>query len=297
MFAAMKLRLVLIATACVTLTACSSMSKLWPFHHKAKPGPEAVHELNLVNADGSAATYPQYWQRNTLVLDLSGIGGEGSVAARLPDESTWPVRVAVRVRPGSVDQIEVQGEERNVLPVNRDGTKDIDLTLATSVYTPKTAAIYISWGPMPVFVDTSVPVADPGFVSPTQLPASATATRKLPPNAVPGLNIVWNCDDCVRNDKVIPLILQSYREAATKQGKTVSDAETADVFIVDFRQRKPGMRAAFGIMAGKDRLGVKIRFRGRILEASDYSANAWFGMNSLCESVAKGTLKQIRTVD
>ena len=183
MFAAMKLRLVLIATACVTLTACSSMSKLWPFHHKAKPGPEAVHELNLVNADGSAATYPQYWQRNTLVLDLSGIAGEGSVAARLPDESTWPVRVAVRVRPGSVDQIEVQGEERNVLPVSRDGTKDIDLTLATSVYTPKTAAIYISWGSMPVFADVPVLPATPEFVSPTEVPQVVPAPDPEAPTA------------------------------------------------------------------------------------------------------------------
>src|SRR3982750_2132405 len=142
MFAAMKLRLVLIAIGCVALTACSSMSKLWPFHHKAKPGPEAVHELNLVNADGSAATYPQYWVRNTLVLDLSGIGGTGSVAARLPDETTWPVRVAVRVRPGSVDQLEILGEERDVLPVSHDGAKPVDITLAPSVYRPKTAAIY-----------------------------------------------------------------------------------------------------------------------------------------------------------
>src|SRR3954471_10767560 len=170
----MKTRLAALAAACLALSACSTMSKMWPFHKKAKPGPVAVHELNLVNADGSEATYPQYWQRNTLVLDLSGIGGSGSVAARLPDESTWPVRVAVRVRPGSVEQIEVQGEERNVLPVSRDGTKPIDLTLATSVYTPKTAAIYLSWGPMPVFVDTSAPVADPGFVSPTQLPPGVT---------------------------------------------------------------------------------------------------------------------------
>ena len=277
------------------------MSKMWPFHKKAKVGPAAVHELNLVNADGTAATFPQYWVRNTLVLDLSGIGGTGSVAARLPEETTWPVRVAVRVRPGSVDQLEVLGEERDVLPVSHDGPKPIDITLAPSVYTPKTAAIYISWGPQPAFVDTSTPTPDPGYVSPQQLPPGVSAAptapaRTLPPNTVPRLNIVWNCDDCERNNKIIPLLLQSYREEASKQGRTVSDAETADVFIVDFRQRNPNKRAWLGIMAGKDRLGVKIRFRGQILEADDYSANAWKGMNHLCETVGKKTLKQIRTV-
>jgi hypothetical protein len=285
----MKSRLALLAACALLLPACSTMSKLWPFHKKAKAGPAAVHELNLVNADGTAATYPQYWVRNTLVLDLSGVGGTGTVAARLPEETTWPVRVAVRVRPGSVDQLEVLGEERNILPVSKDGTKPIDLTLAHSVYTPKTAAIYISWGPMPVFAEAAAS-AEPGAS------AAFAPARTLPANAVPRLNIVWNCDDCQRNDKVIPLMLQAYREAASKQKRTVSDAETADVFIVDFHQRKPGLRAMFGIMAGKDRLGVKIRFRGQILEASDYSANAWFGMDSLCESVGKRTLKQIRTV-
>jgi hypothetical protein len=179
----MKSRLALLAAACLALSACTTMSKLWPFHKKVKAGPAAVHEVNLVNADGTEATYPQYWVRNTLVLDLSGVGGTGSVAARLADETTWPVRVAVRVRPGSVDQLEVLGEERNVLPVSRDGAKPIDITLAPSVYTPKTAAIYISWGPQPAFVDTSTPTPDPGFVSPQQLPpgVSATPTEPAPP--------------------------------------------------------------------------------------------------------------------
>jgi hypothetical protein len=188
----MKARLALLAAACVALSACTTMSKLWPFHKKAKPAPVAVHELNLVNADGSAATYPQYWVRNTLVVDLSGVGGTGSVAARLPEETTWPVRVAVRVRPGSIEQLEVLGEERDVLPVSKDGFKPIDLTLAPSVYTPKTAAIYLSWGPIPVFAEAApAPAPDPGFVSPQQLPPGVSATPTEPatnePNSASGV--------------------------------------------------------------------------------------------------------------
>ena len=190
MFAAMKMRLALLALACVALSACTTMSKLWPFHKQAKPGPEAVHELNLVNADGSGATYPQYWVRNTLVIDLSGVSGTGAVAARLPEQSTWPVRVAVRVRPGSIEQLEVLGEERDVLPVSKDGYKAVDLTLAPSVYTPKTAAIYLSWGPTPVFAQ-AVPTPDPGYVSPQQLPSGGTTTPTEPsttePNSASGV--------------------------------------------------------------------------------------------------------------
>jgi hypothetical protein len=184
MFAAMKRHLALVAACLVALSGCSTMSKLWPFHRKPKPAPPAVHEFNLVNADGSEATYPQYWQRNTLVVDLSGVSGSGAVTARLPDETTWPVRVAVRVRPGSIQQLEILGEERNVLAVSGEGTKLIDLELAPTVYTPKTAAIYISWGPMPAFADAAPEVA-PEFVSPTVVPPGAAAPVEAPPPAPP----------------------------------------------------------------------------------------------------------------
>jgi hypothetical protein len=183
----LKYRLVSLAAmvACsLVLSACSMrMPHIWPFYKKAKAGPEAVNELNLVNADGSAATYPQYWKRNTLVIDLSGISGSGTVTAKLPEETTWPVRVAVRVRPGSVQQIEIQGEERNVLPVASEGTLPIDLVFASSVYRPRTAAIYISWGSMPVFAEAAPAPETPAFVSPTQVPTTAPAGEPAAPTA------------------------------------------------------------------------------------------------------------------
>ncbi len=183
----MKFRLPLVVALTLALSACGTMSKMWPFGKKPKPGPEVVNEIELVNADGTPASYPQYWKRNTLVIDLSGVSGTGTVAARLREQATWPVRVAVRVRPGSVQQIEVRGEERNVLPVSPDGAKPIDLEFVPSLFRPNTAAIYISWGPMPVFAEAA-PAADPGYVSPTQLPpgvapASEPATEEEAPAA------------------------------------------------------------------------------------------------------------------
>ena len=168
-------RLVLIATCSLLLAACS-MPKIWPFHKKAKPVPEVVHELDLVNADGTPASFPQYWKRNTLVIDLSGASGTGTVAARLPAETTWPVRVAVRVQPGSIQQLEIVGEERNVLAVTRDGSAPLDVEFAPSIYRPNTGTIYINWGPMPQFAEV-VLESKPAFVSPTQageqVPAAA----------------------------------------------------------------------------------------------------------------------------
>ena len=155
--------------ACSAITACSSytVSMGWPpIHKKPNPVPEAVLELNLLNADGSAASFAQYWKRNTLVIDLSGVSGAGNFAVRLPDETTWPVRMAVRVRPGSIGQVEIQGEERSVLPVSNEGASNIDLEIGPTIYTPKTAAIYISWGPGPVFADAAPADAQPAQPSP-----------------------------------------------------------------------------------------------------------------------------------
>ncbi|HET7810872.1 MAG TPA: hypothetical protein VFL16_09875 [Steroidobacteraceae bacterium] len=170
----MKSRLALVAGLVAALglavSACSmSPPKIWPFYKKPKPAPEAVHEVDLANADGSAASYPQYWKRNTLVIDLSGVSGAGSVAARLPPDSTWPVRVAVRVRPGSVEQVEVVGEERSVLSVTREGVDPVDLELAPSVFRANTGALYITWGAMPQFA-AAPPAPDAGFQSPTEVP-------------------------------------------------------------------------------------------------------------------------------
>ena len=172
-------RLALIAGLPLVVAGCSSMPKidLWPFDKKPPPVPEVVHEVELVNADGTPASYPQFWKRNTLLIDLTGVSGVGSVAARLPADTTWPVRVAVRVRPGSVEQLEVLGEERNVMAVSREGALPIDLELPSSVYRPATAAIYINWGYMPQFAEVVVePEAD--FVSPTAVPDKAAEPER-----------------------------------------------------------------------------------------------------------------------
>ncbi len=194
MSTSVKARLALAVALCFGLQACSSMHMphVWPFYKKPKPEPEAVHEVDLVNADGTPATIPQYWKRNTLVIDLSGVSGTGSVAARLLPETTWPVRVAIRVRPGSVQQVEVQGEERTVLAVAAEGTLPLDLELAPSVYRPNTGAIYFNWGNMPQFAEVVLEPQEKGFVSPTVVPPhpepAAAPAKEDAETETPGAN-------------------------------------------------------------------------------------------------------------
>ena len=130
----------------VMLAACSHLH--WPWKHRPPPAPEVVHELVITSPDGSSPLdFPQYWKRNTLVLDLQGVSGTGGIVLRPGPGTTWPVRLAFRVRPGSIGQLEVRADQRLVLPIISEGTKPLDLELAPGVYTPNTVEIRVSWGP------------------------------------------------------------------------------------------------------------------------------------------------------
>ena len=122
---------------------------------------------------------------------------------------------------------------------------------------------------------------------------AAIAQEGQAAKTVPKLNIVWDCGECKVNDKVIPLLLESYAAEAAQRGRTVSETEAVDAKIHDYRQRNPGARVMLGIMAGKDRLGLKMTYNGEEIVVTDYSANAVEGMNALCESVAKKAYKQL----
>jgi len=142
LMAAAALTLALVLTS--TLTACSHM----PWSKKAAAAPEAVNELTVEGADGSPLQgYPQYWKRNTLVVDLSGASGSGSLVLKPGASGKWPVRVAFRVAPGSIGLLEVQADQRMLLPVAREGAKPIDLELVPGVYTAGTPQVRVRWEP------------------------------------------------------------------------------------------------------------------------------------------------------
>lgn len=125
-------------------------------------------------------------------------------------------------------------------------------------------------------------------VQETASPAAQAASGQLPQ-----LLIKWDCGNCEVNDKVIPLLQQRYTEAVAQAGKQISSSDTAEVSITDYRQRNPAARVMLGFMAGKDRLGVAIKYKGKQFLASDYSANAMQGMNALCDLVAKLSFEKL----
>ena len=128
----------------------------------------------------------------------------------------------------------------------------------------------------------------------TAAPAAEAAPHgKLAPGQLPKLVLRWDCDKCEQNAKVLPLIEQGYTTEAAAAGYTISDSETAELAITEYRQRPPGMRVMFGMMAGKDKLTTRVTFRGNALVAKDYSLNVFQGMNSLCNAVSKKVTSQL----
>ncbi len=112
---------------------------------------------------------------------------------------------------------------------------------------------------------------------------------------IPKLNIIWDCGECEHNEKVVPLIQQAYADEAKKNAFAVSETDMAEVAITDIRQRPPAVRVMFGIMAGRDRIGLRIRYLGQEYTVSDTSANAIMGLNHLLESVGKGVYAKLAT--
>jgi hypothetical protein len=130
----------------VLTAACSHMPSMhWPWTHKPPPPPEPVNELTLTMESGSPAAYPQYWKRNTLLIDLHEVSQEGGITVQPRTGGQWPVRIAFRVTPGSIGVLEVRGEERMVMPVAQAGGQPIDLELAPGIYIGTTVKLKVHW--------------------------------------------------------------------------------------------------------------------------------------------------------
>jgi hypothetical protein len=118
-----------------------------PWRHNPPPPPAPVSELTETAETGAAVDYPQYWKRNTLLVDLRGISAEGGIVLQPRSGTEWPVRVAFRVTPGSIGVLEVRGEERVILPVAAGGGAPIDLELPPDIYKSTTTHLTVHWSP------------------------------------------------------------------------------------------------------------------------------------------------------
>jgi len=136
--------------------------------------------------------------------------------------------------------------------------------------------------------------AAPEAPASTGTAAAAAAPAASAKGQLPKLVIKWQCKEaCTTNDKVPPLIEEAYAKAAKSHGYEVSDSDTAEVTIVEYRQRPPTARVMLGMFAGKDRLGVHIAYRGKEADAADSAGNIAQGMNSMSASVGKQSYERI----
>jgi hypothetical protein len=158
----------------------------------------------------------------------------------------------------------------------------------------------------PVDAPAAMPVAAAAPVEAAPVGSAPLATSRGPveigtraglaPMEVPKLQVIWDCGKCEENLKVAPLIAQAYASMAASKGFTVSTTQTAAMTIHRYRQRPVAVRVLFGIMAGTDYLKTRVQFDGKTVIAEDYSANAMYGMDRLCDVVGPKAFAELVAV-
>ena len=129
------------------LGGCSAVRSHWPFGKRSVPAAQPVQELVVQpGEEGSAPPVLQFWERNTLVIDLTGVGSSGSVTLARRPEQAWPVRLAVRLAPGRFGALEVRGGQRIVLPVSAAPGPPVTAGLPPGLYDGATPTLQVRWG-------------------------------------------------------------------------------------------------------------------------------------------------------
>lgn len=133
------------------LSGCASIKSHWPFGKGAAVAAQPVNELELqVPSGGAAPAVLQYWERNTLVVDLQSVAGSGEVVLARKTGNNWPARIALRMAPQRYETVEVRGAQRLVLPVAA-GAEATTAELPPGIYEPGTAALTLRWGAKDAF--------------------------------------------------------------------------------------------------------------------------------------------------
>lgn len=137
--------LMLLAGICL-LGGCATVRSHWPFHRAAAAAPQPVHELDVqAPADAAMPVVLQFWERNTLVIDLQNVSGSGSVLLTRREGQGWPARLAFRMAPARFEVLEVRGAERVLLPVSA-GAGTVTAELPPHAYNAGTGQLMVRWG-------------------------------------------------------------------------------------------------------------------------------------------------------
>jgi hypothetical protein len=134
--------LALITLLSLSVSACALH---WPWKRRPVPPPQPVHQVTIVpDAAVAASAVVQYWDRNTLQLDLTAASGEGGATVTPIKALGWPVRLEFRVQPGSIGRLEVLAAQRVVFAVPAQGAPLL-LKLAPGAYNADTVQITVRW--------------------------------------------------------------------------------------------------------------------------------------------------------
>lgn len=133
--------------AALLMAGCSSFGAHWPFRSHGEPAPQVVAELAVeLPAEGAPPVVLQYWERNTLVVDLTNVAGTGGVTLHPDAERGWPVRIAFRMLPRRFEVLEVRGAGRVLLPVASGSAMPVTADVPAGVHAAGTPALRVSWG-------------------------------------------------------------------------------------------------------------------------------------------------------
>ena len=135
---------------CHTLKSVHVPKVHWPWAAKPAPVEPAANQIAWEGIDGATAReFPQSWARNTLMIDLTGASDGGGVRMHAKASMGWPKAMALRLRPGSVSSVEIQADQRVVIPVVGSGSATVTIPIAPSVYSAHTETITLLWSTTP----------------------------------------------------------------------------------------------------------------------------------------------------
>jgi hypothetical protein len=138
--------ILLLAAGLLATGGCATVKSHWPFGKAKAAAPVPVQELRAdVAAGESASGVLQFWERNTLVVDLTNVASAGQVHLIRDSARSWPVRVAFRMSPGRFEALEVRGAQRVVLPVSA-GSGAVTAVLPPGAYDSSTTSLDLRWG-------------------------------------------------------------------------------------------------------------------------------------------------------
>jgi hypothetical protein len=139
--------LVLAVATLLAVSGCATVKSYWPWKGDPVAPPEPVRELSVnVPADMAMPVVLQFWERNTLVIDLQQVPPTGQFMLTRVEDRPWPARIAFRMSPARFETLQVRGAQRVVLPLATGEGGVVQAELPASAYGKETQALTVSWG-------------------------------------------------------------------------------------------------------------------------------------------------------